>query len=143
MGIQCQINIHFYSFDSVTTAGFIAYMQSSCDENNNATAGHDLFPSANEAIQHNNSGCFSDGRSLLSSSSGSESSTLHMQSYLDPMEINVHPAYDNNISQNHSGSITEMENPMAMHSTKMETSNQEFEMTNFDGVSSIAKLNGE
>lgn len=121
-------------------------MQSSCDENNNATAGHDLFSSANqsnEAIRHNNSDGFSDGRSLLSSSSTSESSMLHMQSYLDPMDMNIHPAYDTNISQNHSSSITDMENPMAMHSTKMETSNQEFEMTNFDGMSSVSKLNGE
>lgn len=133
-------------FFSVTTAGFIAYMQYSCDENNNAGEQENLV-GVNQTTDtnHNNSANYSDGRSSMLSSSGtSEPSPLQTHTYIDPIETNIHPAYENisTYFHNHSDTVSDMENHM-LHSTKMETTNQAFEMSNFDVVSSVSKVDGE
>lgn len=129
-----------FSSISVTTGGFISYMQYSSDENNNAGAGNGNMFAVDETTDanHNNSGGYSDGRSSMLSSSGtSDSSTMQMSTYIDPIEMNNHQAYDITSKNSLSDTVTDMEN-----ATRMETSNQAFEMHHFDVISSESNMDG-
>lgn len=156
MCLLCAYCLPFRSLSLVTTAGFITYMQYSSDlnNNNNTQAASNYSPEQENFLSviqtadanHNSSGGSSGGcSSMMSSSSMNESSTIQSQSnYMDQLEINIHPAYENisTYAHNQSSTAADLEIPMAAHSTKMETSNHDFEMSHFDVVS-ISKLDGE
>lgn len=120
-------------------------MQYSSDENNNAAVGHDTYMNATQMTDPNNSGgSYSDGRSSMLSSSGmSESSAMQMQNFIDSAGMNGQLDYENISPYSQIESIAGLKNQMAMYSMKMETSNQEYDMCNFDVVSSFAKQDGE
>lgn len=118
-------------------------MQYSCDENNNA-GGQDNFVGANQTSDaiHNNSADYSDGlSSMLSSSGTSEPSPLQKHTYIDPLETNIHPAYEkiSTYLDNNSDMVSHMENHMVLHSTKVEAT----EMSHFEVASSVSKVGGE
>lgn len=126
---------------TVTTGGFISYMQYSCDENNSAGAanGNSFGIDETTDANHNNSGGYSDGRSSMLSSSGtSDSSAMQMSTYIDPIELNNHPVYEMASKNSYHDTVTDMENQ-----TKLETSNRAFEMHHFDVASSESRMDGE
>lgn len=120
-------------------------MQYSSDENNNAAAGHDTYMNATKMSDPNNSGgSYSDGRSSMLSLSGmSESPATQMQNIIDSAGMNGQLDYENISPYSQIPSLAGLENQMAMYSTKMETSNQEYDMRDFDVVPSVAKQDGE
>lgn len=134
IAITFYLFIFFFSKFAVTTAGFVAFMQYSCDENNNASLGQEDSIEVLDSTHNNSSGYSGSRSSVLSLSNASDKSA-----YIDPMDLRQTYENSNSYSRAQNRTIAELD---SSQSARKDSSKHQSEMFS-DEVSSVPITNGE